>query len=85
MYKFRSGIVKRVRDIAWRVSAGMRPYRERLEAVWRALSMRAKLTVLIGGLIVVMTVFFYSFAVFQTTREIKISAVTKGQAIAEAL
>ena len=47
--------------------------------------MRAKLTVVFGGMIVVMTGFFYVFAVFQTTREIKISAVARGQAVAEAL
>lgn len=47
--------------------------------------MRAKLSVLFAGLIFVMTSFFYGFAVYQTTREIKIAAIYKGQAIAEAL
>ena len=32
-----------------------------------------------------MTAFFYGFAVYQTTREIKISAIHKGEAVAEAL
>jgi diguanylate cyclase (GGDEF)-like protein len=62
-----------------------RVYRERLNRAWDALSMRAKLSVLFSGLILVMTAFFYGFAVYQTTREIKISAIYKGQAIAEAL
>lgn len=53
--------------------------------LWDALSMRAKLSILFSGLILVMTGFFYGFAVYQTTREIKISAIYKGQAIAEAL
>lgn len=47
--------------------------------------MRAKLTLLFSGLILAMTAFFYGFAVYQTTREIKISAIYRGQAIAEAL
>jgi diguanylate cyclase (GGDEF)-like protein len=47
--------------------------------------MRAKLSILFSGLILTMTAFFYGFAVYQTTREIKISAIYKGQAIAEAL
>ena len=47
--------------------------------------MRAKLSVLFAGLIFGMTAFFYGFAVYQTTREIKIAAIYKGQAIAEAL
>jgi diguanylate cyclase (GGDEF)-like protein len=40
---------------------------------------------LIAGLVVMMTVFFYGFAVYETTREIKISAIHKGEAVAEAL
>lgn len=47
--------------------------------------MRAKLSFVFSGLILGMTVFFYVFAVFQTTREIKISAIYKGHAVAEAL
>ncbi len=47
--------------------------------------MRAKLSLLFSGLILTMTAFFYGFAVYQTTREIKISAIYRGQAIAEAL
>lgn len=53
--------------------------------IWDALSMRAKLSLLFSGLILVMAAFFYVFAVYQTTREIKISAIYKGQAMAEAL
>src|SRR5207253_8896278 len=44
-----------------------------------------KLSVLLAGMILVMTAFFYGFAVYQTTREIKISAIQKGEAVAEAL
>jgi diguanylate cyclase (GGDEF)-like protein len=62
-----------------------RPYRDRLNRLWDGLGMRAKLSILFSGLILVMTAFFYGFAVYQTTREIKISAIYKGQAIAEAL
>src|SRR5690348_14228594 len=61
------------------------PQRERLNRFWDSLSMRAKLSILFSGLILAMTAFFYGFAVYQTTREIKISAIYKGQAIAEAL
>jgi diguanylate cyclase (GGDEF)-like protein len=70
----------------WRqAESTWRPYRKRLGVIWDALSMRAKLSLLFTGLIVVMTTFFYIFAVYQTTREIKIGAIYKGQAIAEAL
>jgi diguanylate cyclase (GGDEF)-like protein len=61
------------------------PYGRAVIRYWEALSMQAKLSVLFAGLILTMTGFFYGFAVFQTTREIKISAIYRGQAIAEAL
>jgi diguanylate cyclase (GGDEF)-like protein len=85
MSKFLSTFLKQVQDAARLVSSGIRPVILRLDAIWRVLSLRAKLTVLIGGLISFMTVFFYGFAVYQTNREIKLSAVSKGQAIGEAL
>ncbi len=62
-----------------------KPHSDRLGRLWDRMSMRAKLSTLFAGLIVVMTAFFYGFAVYQTTREIKIAAIYKGQAIAEAL
>lgn len=62
-----------------------RPYMEALVRFWEALSMSAKLSTLITGLILVMAVFFYGFAVYQTTREIKIGGIHKGEAVAEAL
>ncbi len=62
-----------------------RPHVEALVRFWDALSISAKLSVLMAGLIVMMTVFFYGFAVYETTREIKISAIHKGEAVAEAL
>jgi len=61
------------------------PYWRDAVRVWEALSIRAKLSILFSGLILTMTAFFYGFAVYQTTREIKISAIYRGQAIAEAL
>lgn len=66
--------------IAWN-----RPYVAGLLRFWDGLSISAKLSVLLAGMIVVMTSFFYGFAVYQTTREIKISAIHKGEAVAEAL
>src|ERR1035437_9572928 len=62
-----------------------RPYLETLLHFWDALSISVKLSVLLAGMIIVMTSFFYGFAVYQTTREIKISAIHKGEAVAEAL
>src|ERR1039457_3986770 len=62
-----------------------RPYWAGLQRFWDALSISAKLSVLLASMIVLMTVFFYGFAVYQTTREIKISAIHKGEAVAEAL
>src|SRR5258708_6812448 len=85
MLKFRLDFVNQGKSLAEKTRTTARPILERLDVLWRALSMRAKLTVLIGGLIGFMTVFFYGFAVYQTNREIKISAVAKGQAIGEAL
>src|SRR5437868_1263116 len=61
------------------------PQREAIQHFWNGLGMRAKLSAVFGGLILLMTAFFYGFAVFQTTREIKVGAIYKGQAIAEAL
>lgn len=61
------------------------PYWRDALRLWDALSIRAKLSILFSGLILTMTAFFYGFAVYQTTREIKISAIYRGQAIAEAL
>ena len=86
MVRFRPGpVLQRMRLAFQRASGRARPALERLDAIWRALSLRAKLTVLIGGLIVVMTGFFYGFAVYQTTREIKLAAVSTGQVVGEAL
>ena len=62
-----------------------RPYLDALVHFWDALSISAKLSVLLAGMILVMTSFFYGFAVYQTTREIKISAIHKGEAVAEAM
>src|SRR5215469_833101 len=63
----------------------LRPYQDSLNTWWLGLSMRTKLSLIFTGLILVMTSFFYAFAVFQATREIKISAIYKGGAVAEAL
>lgn len=68
-----------------RFRAQAKPYWAGAVRAWDALSMRAKLSLLFSGLILAMTAFFYGFAVYQTTREIKISAIYKGQAVAEAL
>jgi diguanylate cyclase (GGDEF)-like protein len=78
-------VVDQTSQTTRRLAIRLHPYQLRIESIWRGLGMRAKMTVLFGGLIVVMTTFFYGFAVFQTTREIKIGAVTKGQAIADSL
>lgn len=72
------GYFKRLRDFN-------RPYFEALHRFWDALHIRAKLSFLFAGMILVMTSFFYVFAVYQTTREIRISAIHKGEAVAEAL
>src|SRR5438128_337045 len=53
----------------------LKPYQDRLQTLWQGLNMRAKLSLLFIGLILVTTAFFYGFAVFQTTREIKIGAI----------
>ncbi len=86
MSHFQTEIVfRKTRNIAKEVSTVVKPVVAWMDALWRALSLRAKLTVLIGGLILVMTGFFYGFAVYQTTREIKLAAVSTGQAVGEAL
>jgi diguanylate cyclase (GGDEF)-like protein len=85
MAKFRLDFVNRSKAFTRRFTDRARPAQEHMDELWRGLSMRAKLTILIGGLIGFMTVFFYGFAVYQTNREIKFSAVAKGQAIGEAL
>src|SRR6266700_2969168 len=58
---------------------------EKLGHFWDGLNISAKLSVLLAGIILAMTAFFYGFAVYETTREIKISAIHKGEAVAEAL
>ena len=77
--------VKPLRHVFAGASAWLAPYREGISRIWRMLSVRAKLSFIFTGLILVLTGFFYSFAVYQTTREIKLSAIYKGQAVAEAL
>ncbi len=62
-----------------------RPYFEGIVHFWEALRISAKLSFLFAGMILIMTSFFYAFAVYQTTREIKISAIHKGEAVAEAM
>src|SRR5690242_4001400 len=62
-----------------RVKEWNRPYLQALYRFWDVLSISAKLSVLMAGLILLMTTFFYGFAVYQTTREIKISAIHKGE------
>ncbi len=61
------------------------PYFAAVRRFWETLSISAKVSVLLASMILVMTAFFYGFAVYQTTREIKISAIHKGEAVAEAL
>ena len=68
-------------NLGRRIADFWRPYRKRAGVVWDALNMRAKLSFLFAGLILAMTAFFYIFAIYQTTREIKIGAIYKGQAI----
>jgi diguanylate cyclase (GGDEF)-like protein len=85
MQKFLPALLAHGKAAARRISELSRLLLNKVDALWRILSLRAKLTVLIGGLIGFMTVFFYSFAVYQTNREIKLSAVSKGQAIGESL
>lgn len=62
-----------------------RPYAEAVGRFWDALRIQAKLSVILTGMILILTSFFYAFALYQTTREIKISAIHKGEAVAEAL
>lgn len=73
------------KDFLRRVRELNRPYLEAIHRFWDTLRIRAKLSILFAGMILVMTSFFYGFAVYQTTREIKISAIHKGEAVAEAL
>ena len=85
MEKLRVDLKQRVENLQHWVSVQFQPIKTSATAIWRSASVRAKLTILFGGMIVVMTAAFYVFAVFQTTREIKIGAVARGQAVAEAL
>ena len=78
-------VMNAVRRYCSKAAAFAQPYKEGLARLWRLLSVRSKLSIIFAGLIVVLTAFFYSFAVYQTTREIKISAIYKGQAVAEAM
>src|SRR5262245_9077120 len=78
--------------VAEKVSSSLRrfnnwntPYLKALARFWDTLRIRAKLSILLAGMILVMTGFFYGFAVYQTTREIKLSAIHKGEAVGEAL
>src|ERR1035437_5679944 len=76
---------KRIAQLSRLIVEWNRPYVQATLRFWDALSISAKLSVLLAGMILVMTSFFYGFAVYQTTREIKISAIHKGEAVAEAL
>lgn len=78
-------MIKKVLQSLHQFKEWNRPYFEGLYRFWDALNISAKLSVLLAGMILVMTSFFYGFAVYQTTREIKISAIHKGEAVAEAL
>jgi len=78
-------VIKKVLQSLHQFKEWNRPYFEGLYRFWDALNISAKLSVLLAGMILVMTSFFYGFAVYQTTREIKISAIHKGEAVAEAL
>ena len=78
-------VVKKVSQHWGRIIDWNRPYVDGIMTFWDALSISAKLSVLLASMILVMTSFFYGFAVYQTTREIKISAIHKGEAVAEAL
>ncbi len=80
-----SVVVKKISHLSQKLKAWNHPYWLAIEHFWDALSISAKLSVLLAGMILMMTSFFYGFAVYQTTREIKISAIHKGEAIAEAL
>src|SRR5689334_627262 len=85
MRRFYQSLIAFLKKSQQSLSIHLKPYQDRISAIWRSLSVRAKLTVMFGGLILAMTLFFYFFAVYQTMREIKIGAVTRGQAVAEAL
>jgi diguanylate cyclase (GGDEF)-like protein len=76
---------KKPQDFVRRVIAWNKPYFKAIVRFWDALRISAKLSIFLAGLILVLTSFFYAFAIYQTTREIKISAIHKGEAVAEAL
>jgi diguanylate cyclase (GGDEF)-like protein len=78
-------VLKKIHQRWQNLVAWNRPYVDSLFSFWDALSISAKLSCLLAGMIIVMTSFFYGFAVYETTREIKISAIHKGEAVAEAL
>jgi diguanylate cyclase (GGDEF)-like protein len=79
------GILKKMTQRFRRLQEWNHPYMQALGRFWAALSISVKLSILLAGMILVMTSFFYGFAVYHTTREIKISAIHKGEAVAEAL
>jgi diguanylate cyclase (GGDEF)-like protein len=81
----RPAAFKKISEYSQRIKTWNRPYVDTFLRFWDTLSISAKLSVLLAGMILVMTSFFYGFAVYQTTREIKISAIHKGEAVAEAL
>jgi len=78
-------VAKKIHQRWQQFLAWNRPYIAGVMSFWDALSISAKLSVLLASMILLMTSFFYGFAVYQTTREIKISAIHKGEAVAEAL
>lgn len=78
-------IASQARTFSHQIIAWNRPYFEAIARFWAALRIRSKLSILLASIILVLTSFFYAFAIYQTTREIKISAINKGEAMAEAL
>ena len=77
--------IKSISQYGQQIMDWNRPYIEGVLRFWDVLSISAKLSVLLASMVLVMTSFFYGFAVYQNTREIKISAIHKGEAVAEAL
>jgi diguanylate cyclase (GGDEF)-like protein len=78
-------IVQKALRLLYQCRDWNRLYIAALQQFWDTLRISAKLSVLLTSLIVILTGFFYGLAVYQTTREIKISAIHKGEAMAEAM
>lgn len=72
-------------EVRTRVKDRVERLRDHVISLWNTFGLRTKLSLLFASLLFGMASLFYVFTIYETTKEIKINAIQKGQVVGEAL